>query len=281
MSSPSNDQGSNKISIDKISEAVWDYGKTVFLIFVSVCIGIITYQAVMISKSVRGLVVNTNEQVTQISKSVTKTSGSIRLMSDRFSRYVLGDAELRKQVKDALVNITGDVHTTMKNVDGLVTDTRATVRATNELVNSSNRLVVNLDINLNQKLLPEATQFIKNLDGRTALMIEGDIHGLLQGTQKNLDESFSAVNSLLNNPDLPLILKEVRVTLENGEKSTFYLAQILKSTSEVTDYYKQKLIHPTGWDRFKSWLNIAAYVGGEIVVPFLISNRVHTVTIED
>jgi len=74
-------------------------------------------------------------------------------------------------------------------------------------------------------------------------------------------------------------LKQVRVMTENGGDFTFGVAQVMGDVSEVSEFYKNRLIHPTFWDHLRQISRIALYVGGDIVTPWAITNKVTRVRV--
>jgi len=174
------------------------------------------------------------------------------------------NAQLARSV-DTL-NTRADV--TLANVDGLVTDARVLVRNTDKSLNDPVAGV-----------LPNTAQLVRTVEGRVVVLFDGDIAGLIDATVCTIDQAGDDVHAILGSPEIPAILKEVRINLENGEQVTFYAAEISKDASEVSRHYTDKLVRPSNWDQFKRWLNVVLYGMGEIVIPWATSVRVQDVRV--
>ena len=259
---------------DKISEAVYDYSKTVFFLVLTVCVCIMTYQAVMFMKAVNGVAVVTKTGVESVTKDVHKLQGSVRLATDSMNRYVIRN----KKIETEVVGTLQEVHGLVKDARGTLNETTLLVKDSRTFMLSANTMVQRMDVQINDQMLPEMTDFIQVMQDRTVL-VTGDVSGLLQGSQKNLDQVTQDVRALINDPNIPLILKEVRVTSESGSQTMFHIAEITGDAAETTEYYKNKLINPSGWDRFKQVLNTFLYAFGEIYTPWAISGKIKPVEV--
>lgn len=200
-----------------------------------------------------------------IRKAVTHNEELQRQLQDRtFSTMDGLNAQLARSMD--MLNTRAD--TTLTNVDGLVTDAR--------------HLVTNTDFSLNDPdfgVLPAAADTIRTLDGRVAVLFDNDIQGLTEAACTSIQQAGADVHAILGSDEIPMILREVRVILENGESITLYAAEISKDASEVSRHYTDKLVRPSGWDRLKWVLNVALYGFGEIITPWAISARVQDVQV--
>lgn len=212
-----------------------------------------------------------------------KTMNSYRGIAVDLRRAVTHNQELQRQLQAATfgtvetlnaglaksldtINVRAGV--TLDNVDGLVTDARVLVRNTDTSLNDPDFGV-----------LPAAAEAIRTLDGRVAVLFDNDIQGLTEAACTSIQQAGADVHAILGSDEIPMILREVRVILENGESITLYAADISKNAAEVSQHYTDKLVRPSGWDRLKWVLNVALYGFGEIITPWAISARVQDVQV--
>ena len=192
-----------------------------------------------------------------------------KALQEQLQAATFGTVEnLNAQLARSMDMLNTRADTTLTNVDGLVTDARA--------------LVTNTDFSLNDPdfgVLPAAADAIRTLDGRVAVLFDNDIQGLTEAACTSIQQAGADVHAILGSDEIPMILREVRVILENGESITLYAADISKNAAEVSQHYTDKLVRPSGWDRLKWVLNVALYGFGEIITPWAISARVQDVQV--
>ena len=215
-------------------------------------------QANKTMNSYRGIAVDLRRAVTHIQELQRQ------LQAATFGTVETLNAGLAKSLDT--INVRAGV--TLDNVDGLVTDARVLVRNTDTSLNDPDFGV-----------LPAAAETIRTVDGRVAVFFDNDLQGLTEAACTSIQQAGADVHAILGSQEIPMILSEVRVILENGEQVTFYAAEISKDASEVSSHYTNKLVRPSGWDRLKQILNIVLYGFGEIITPWAISARVHDVQV--
>lgn len=258
---------------ENFSETFKDYSVALFTLVATVCVVITTLNVSSFVKDTKQDMRDISGSVVKVSDSTAKLERSVRDTTVNFNKVFLHDKQFLAGVKTSISAITKDFHSLMVNE---IKPTMVEVRTT---VQSSNRLIVNIDENLNGSLLPETANLIRNLDQRTGVIIDKDLHGFLTGTQGCIEDVTRDLQTVIQDPEIPLILKQIRLTMENGEQATCYVAEILWDASETSEFYKKKLIHPSPWDIVKNMFLTAVYIGGEIVVPFAVSNKVKAVEV--
>ena len=253
--------------------------KNIALAVLSVFLAASTVLAIVLAVEAHQTAVEARAAIQQ----ANKTLYSYRGIAVDLRKAVTHNQELQRQLQAATfgtvetlnaglaksldtINVRAGV--TLDNVDGLVTDARVLVR--------------NTDISLNDPdfgVLPAAAEAIRTVDGRVAVFFDNDLQGLTEATCTSIQQAGADVHAILGSPDIPIILQQVRLTMENGEQATCYVAQITHSGAELAQHYTDKLVRPSGWDRLKQILNIVLYGFGEIITPWAISARVHDVQV--
>lgn len=253
--------------------------KNIALAVLSVFLAASTVLAIVLAVEAHQTAVEARAAIQQ----ANKTLYSYRGIAVDLRKAVTHNQELQRQLQAATfgtvetlnaglaksldtINVRAGV--TLDNVDGLVTDARVLVRNTDTSLNDPDFGV-----------LPAAAETIRTVDGRVAVFFDNDLQGLTEAACTSIQQAGADVHAILGSQEIPMILSEVRVILENGEQVTFYAAEISKDASEVSSHYTNKLVRPSGWDRLKQILNIVLYGFGEIITPWAISARVHDVQV--
>lgn len=110
--------------------------------------------------------------------------------------------------------------------------TAETTRKTNEALDRANTLIANLDSNINEKLLPEATRTVSKLSGSAdgLTKLAADVSATvkaLEPTLENLAVASKGAADRMNDPSL-------QKTLENIERGTKGLAESSENLSAMT-----------------------------------------------
>lgn len=259
---------------EMIKDLLW--GAVAVTLIVSLII--LSHQMVMISKSVNGLVVNTNNQVTTMTSDFGKVQRSVRGLVDSTNRYVIRDEKFKNEVRNSITSVTNDFHILTMKAGNVMDETALTVKSVRKVSESANELIIGVDCNVNGELVPKASALLETINSRVVVLADsaGNLLGCVQG---NLDTVSADIHNITGSPEIPLILKQVRVMTENGGDFTFGVAQVMGDVSEVSEFYKNRLIHPTFWDYLRQISRIALYVGGDIVTPWAITNKVTRVRV--
>lgn len=259
---------------EMIKDLLW--GAVAVTLIVSLII--LSHQMVMISKSVNGLVVNTNNQVTTMTSDFGKVQRSVRGLVDSTNRYVIRDEKFKNEVRNSITSVTNDFHILTMKAGNVMDETALTVKSVRKVSESTNELIIGVDCNVNGEVIPRASALLETLNSRIVVLADsaGNLLGCVQG---NLDTVSADIHNITGSPEIPLILKQVRVMTENGGDFTFGVAQVMGDVSEVSEFYKNRLIHPTFWDYLRQISRIALYVGGDIVTPWAITNKVTRVRV--
>lgn len=259
---------------EMIKDLLW--GAVAVTLIVSLII--LSHQMVMISRSVNGLVVNTNNQVTTMTSDFGKVQRSVRGLVDSTNRYVIRDEKFKNEIRNSITSVTSDFHILTMKAGNVMDETALTIKSVRKVSESANELIIGVDCNVNGEVIPRASALLDTLNSRIVVLADsaGNLLGCVQG---NLDTVAADIHGIAGSPEIPLILKQVRVMTENGGDFTFGVAQVMGDVSEVSEFYKNKLIHPTFWDYLRQISKIALYVGGEIVTPWAITNKVTRVRV--
>lgn len=182
-----------------------------------------------------------------IRKNFTSNQDRIAAMQEK----TLSTFDTLNQGLASTMNIVGTkVGPLLDNTNGLITDLRFAIP------------VLTQDIH----------EMIQEIRGSVALVINDKLVGLLDVTSKNIDEIGQEVRKLF--PTAKITIEQINQLVGTVDQIAFFLAKIVEDGSEVSEHYKNKLLHPSKWERFKAVMNMVLYAGGNVIAPWLITQKV-------
>lgn len=153
---------------------------------------------------------------------------------------------------------------TLDNVNGLVTDSRI--------------LVQNTDYNVNdpvEGLIPVTRDMILDLHGKIVVLIDNQVAGLLDATTDNINQIGQQVSDTLGG--VKVVVAKAETTMDNVNNATFYIAKIAEEGAKLSEFYTGKLMHPSKLEMISRYLNLAGFLAGDILIPWLAVKDVRVI----
>lgn len=182
--------------------------------------------------------------------------------------------DIRKNFTSNQDRISDMQERTLKTFDTLNQGLAQTIASAGPVIANVNGLVTDLRFAI-PVLTQDIHEVLQEIRGSIALIVNDKLVGLLDITAKNIDEIGQEVKKLF--PTAKITIEQVNQLVGNVDQIAFFLAKIVEDGSEVSEYCKNKLLHPSRWERVKAVLNLVLYTGGNIIAPWLITQKVKVI----
>lgn len=226
----------------------------------------------VLDKSIRDLTDTTRRSIEDVSKATVNMIISLHGVSfDIRKNYTRNDNLLRavqEQTFTALNTVTGNLAKSLALINGKLSS----------LAETADSFLKDTNISLNSPftgLLPAATTQVNRIGGEVALVINGKVSGLIQSITANSDTIKKGLEDLFGTSNV--ILSRVDNIAGSTEEMARYIANVTANTADVTKFYRDKIISPSKWDRFKQIFNMAVFTMGEIVIPWAVTKKIRIV----
>ena len=259
-------------SDDRRSEMIKDYTLAACAVIATICVIAITMAVNRIERT-------TNESLRNISNQTCVSLDRLSVAADNVASstasMMLTTSDAIREVKENSSDLTRQARLFILDTKKHYVYDQQVKESLVKLMSDADQTILNTDASLNgpDGVLTRTSSLIRTVEGKVVVLFDHQIAGILDVTCTNIDDAGQAVVNLLNNPDIPAIVKEVRVILENGEQVSFYAAEITGDAAELSEHYKNKLTKPTKWEITRQVLMTTLYILGEVVVPLRL-NRV-------
>lgn len=187
---------------------------------------------------------------------------------------VANDSRLKDIQGKAFESMDTMASSAAKTFNNINQKTSTILDSTNTLVNSTNDLVLAAHRNLDN-VSNEIVDTIQAIRGQVLVVLNNEVVGVLRASQDNLNAIGAELRKIFGDADITV--QQVNQVLGNVDELAFYVAKIAKTGSETAEFYKNKLMHPSKWERAKQIINVVLYAMGSIVIPWLIVRKVEVV----
>ena len=255
----------------------------------------LSYLAVMVSLVF--LVVEMNCAVRDFKTSAVKVLDNTSTTLVNVDKYT---ADAMKQLKLAIMSLHGitfDIRknftsnndrqtaildNTFRTLDGLNGNMRELVGAVSNVIEKKggpvldniNELVSEVRFGVRSISL-ELVNVLAEVRGSVALVINNKLAGFIEASTLTVNGLDKELRKMFGNASI--VLEDVHHLSEKGDEIAFHVAKITKDASELSEYAKNKILHPSKWSIFSRIINIASFGLGEIVIPAFIAQKVRVV----
>ena len=190
--------------------------------------------------------------------------------------------DIRKNFTSNNDRQTAILDNTFRTLDGLNGNMRELVGAVSNVIEKKggpvldniNELVSEVRFGARAVSL-ELIALLGDVRGSVALIINNKLTGFIEASTLTVNGLDKELRKMFGNASI--VLEDVHHLSEKGDEIAFHVAKITKDASELSEYAKNKMLHPSKWSIFSRILNIASFGLGEIVIPAFIAQKVRVI----